>query len=81
VCAYCAAWINKKGGLPVKRGFELKKTEVAELLGVHRNTVTNLLEKGTLAGTNVRDLLVYVRKLERDEGVTRIIERLQEMEV
>lgn len=63
----------------MKKGFELKKTEVAELLGVHRNTVTNLLKKGTLEGTNVRDLLAYVRKLERGEGVARIIERLQYM--
>lgn len=46
---------------------QISKVKAAELLGVHRNTINNLIAKGDLSGTSFADLLDYSRKQIREE--------------
>lgn len=53
---------------------DLRINDVAQLLGVHRNTVRRWLRDGRLKGQTIEDVLVFVR--EREE-----VKRLEDWEL
>jgi IS30 family transposase len=57
-----------KGKAKKSREVTLKKTEIATALGIHHNTVANLLSRGTLEGTTLRDVCKYMYERGKIDG-------------
>jgi IS30 family transposase len=57
---------------------KVSKQVLADVLGVHRNTITRMIERGEIGGTEIEHILEYGKELGRREQLANMKPMLEE---